>query len=44
MHNEAGVLNALPKVDLTKRWSDNDLYAYFNLTDDEIKFVESYVS
>lgn len=43
MHNEAGVLNALPKIDLTRRWSNDDLYHYFNLTDDEIKFVESYV-
>jgi hypothetical protein len=31
----------LPKVDLTQEWSDQDLYAYFDLTQEEIDYVEA---
>ena len=41
MHNEAGVLNALSRPPLTKVWSDKDLYKFFNLTKEEIEYVES---
>jgi hypothetical protein len=35
-----GVYERLPKIDLTKTWSDEDLYKYFNLTQEEIDFIE----
>ena len=43
MHNEAGVLNSLPMVDLTKQWEDKELYAYFNLNQEEIDYIEANV-
>lgn len=37
-----GVNNySMPKVDLTKVWSDKDLYKHFNLTQDEIDYIEN---
>lgn len=39
-HNEAGVLNALPKVDLTRSWTDNELYDYFNLSLEERLYID----
>lgn len=36
------VLNSLPKLDLTRKWSDEDIYNYFNLTENERKAVENY--
>lgn len=41
MHNEAGVLNALPKLDMIKKWTDEELYKHFNLTQEEIDYVEA---
>jgi hypothetical protein len=32
----------LPKMDNTKSWTDNEIYEYFNLTDKEIDYIESY--
>lgn len=32
----------LPKMDNTKSWTDNEIYRYFNLTDKEIEYIESY--
>ena len=31
----------MPKLDLTKSWSDNDLYKYFKLTSDEIALIDA---
>ncbi len=28
-------------LDMTRRWTDDDLYAHFALTDDEIDYIES---
>lgn len=36
-------LQNLPKVDLDKDWTDEELYDHFNLSDDEIKEIESFV-
>lgn len=36
------VLTLLPALDLTETWSDENLYTYFKLTDEEIKEVEKY--
>lgn len=33
----------MPIMDLKKSWSDNDLYVYFNLTQQEIDYIESAV-
>ena len=34
------MLTTYPMLDLTKEWSDADLYKHFNLTQDEIDYVE----
>jgi hypothetical protein len=34
--------NLLPKLDNSKSWKDQEVYEHFNLTDEEITFVESY--
>ena len=41
LHNESGVLNVIGKPDLSKEWSNIDIYNYFNLTQDEIDYIES---
>ena len=41
--NTRGVfMDKLPKIDLTRSWSDQELYTHFNLTQEEIDFVEAY--
>ena len=35
-------LSRLPEIDLSKPWTDEELYKEFNLTDDEIKEVEKW--
>jgi site-specific DNA-methyltransferase (adenine-specific) len=32
----------LPKMDITKLWSDSEIYDFFELTQDEINYIESY--
>ena len=41
--NDLKVLKNLPAVDLSRSWTDVDLYSHFNLTDDEIDCIENYV-
>jgi hypothetical protein len=36
-------LRVLPKVDFTKNWTDEELYAHFNLTQEEIDLIEASV-
>ena len=36
-------IHRLPKMDITKPWTDFDVYQHFNLTPDEIAYVESMV-
>ncbi len=31
----------VPKLDFTKTWTDNDLYSYFGLNDEEIRVIET---
>jgi len=33
-------INLLPKLDLSKSWTDQELYEYFNLREEEIKLIE----
>ena len=35
------VYKFVPLLDLTKKWSDNELYKKYNLTDEDIAFIES---
>lgn len=37
------LVRALPKVDLTRAWTDAELYAHFNLTQEEIDYIEANV-
>ena len=36
-------LKFIPKIDLTKKWTDKALYKHFNLTQEEIDYVEANV-
>lgn len=39
-----GITNySLPKIDLTKKWDDKKLYKHFNLTQEEIDYIETNV-
>jgi site-specific DNA-methyltransferase (adenine-specific) len=35
------VLKNIPKLDLSRSWTDQDIYEYFNLTQEEIDLIES---
>jgi len=37
----AGIFKRIPKIDFTKIWTDDELYKHFNLTQEEIDYVES---
>jgi hypothetical protein len=39
----AGALYRLPKVDFTRSWTDAELYQHFNLTQEEIDYIEKTV-
>jgi len=39
-YNEPKILNLLPVIDFTKTWTDQELYNYFNLTQEEIVHLE----
>ena len=43
MHNEAGVLNAFGMPPLTKIWTNKALYKHFDLTQEEIDYIEANV-
>lgn len=36
--------NRLPFIDVNKKWSDTEIYSLFNLTKQEIDYIESYVT
>lgn len=36
------IINYIPINDYTKVWTDNELYAHFNLTQEEINYIEQY--
>ena len=38
------IFNFIPKIDLTRSWSDQELYEYFNLTQEEINLIEETIS
>lgn len=39
-YNELSTYLLLPKVDLSKSWTDQELYKHFNLTEDEVAYIE----
>ena len=39
--NSKGLLNQLPAIDFTRTWTDAELYAHFNLTQEEIDYIEA---
>ena len=39
--NNIGIMKMIPKLDFTKQWTDQELYQYFNLTQDEIDLIEN---
>jgi len=39
----AGALYMLPIIDFSKSWTDQELYTYFNLTKEEIDYIEANV-
>ena len=41
--NSRNMLKSLPAIDFTRAWTDAELYAHFNLTQDEIDLIESTV-
>ena len=42
-HAVAKVYRFVPVQDYSKPWTDKELYEKYNLTDDEIKFIEEYI-
>ena len=42
-YNEPKILNLLPVVNFTKVWTDQELYKHFDLTQEEIDYVEANV-
>ena len=40
---KTNMVRALPKLDLTRTWTDQELYAHFGLTDEEIRYIEEQV-
>lgn len=41
--NLESTFNLLPKLDLSRTWTDQELYSHFNLTADEIEYIEGVV-
>jgi hypothetical protein len=40
---DSGELAIVPWLDFTQKWDDRKLYEYFNLTTEEINFIEKYI-
>jgi len=41
--SSTGILKKLPNIDLQKKWNNLNIYKKFNLSDEEIKYIENYV-
>lgn len=39
-YHENHIINRMPKLDLTRLWTDIEIYNYFNLTQEEINYIE----
>lgn len=40
--SQTGILQNLPNVDLSRTWTDEELYDYFNLTNEEVCYIEEF--
>lgn len=40
---DRGELKNIPWLDFSQEWNDEKLYSFFNLTDDEVKFIEKVI-
>lgn len=41
--SSTGILQRLPKLPLNQVWTNDEIYKFFGLTNNEIKYIESYV-
>lgn len=42
-HLECGQLKSVPWLDFSKKWDSNSLYEYFNISREEVKFIEEFI-
>ena len=42
-HNKADTFQFVPELDLSKKWTDESLYKFFDLTDPEIAFIDTMI-
>ena len=42
-HMESGELKNIPWLDFSQEWTDEKLYNHFNITEEEIKFIEKHI-
>lgn len=42
--NSHSLFSNIPLLDFNKRWTDTDLYKYFNLTNEEINYIEETIN
>ncbi len=42
-HIDRGELMALPFLDFNNQWTDEDLYRHFDLTEEEVDFINNYI-
>ena len=42
-YNEPKILNMLPALDFTRTWTNTEIYQHFNLTPEEIEYIENNV-
>ena len=40
---QAGQIMKLTRLDLSRRWTDEEIYEHFNLTEAEIAYIENHV-
>jgi hypothetical protein len=39
-HNTKTVFNSIPRIDTSRKWSDLEIYEHFNLSSEEIEYIE----
>jgi site-specific DNA-methyltransferase (adenine-specific) len=42
-HNKADTFQFVPEMDLTKIWTDEDLYKFFDLNREEIAYIDTMI-
>ena len=38
-----GEMSLIPWLDFSQEWTDENLYKHFNITEEEIMFIEKYI-